>query len=101
MTLNSTAINVTMIPFGDAPMPLCRITDGGTPAIRWEGTGLFADVDLLLGNVDDPGDYLRRLGHVLTAFGHEVDAARDQREPKGYDAPVGHFDERAAAEMHQ
>lgn len=91
---------------GDAPLPKCTHHEGSIPYITWEeGTGTF---EISLSNLDDPGDYLRRLAHQLTAFAHELDAATGKREPTGYDAPVlaeqpipYALNERKAAEMHQ
>lgn len=86
---------------GDAPLPKCHMsgTENNIPVVEWAEGDFYFYVGL--SNLDDPATYLREWAHRLNALAAEVDAARDQREPKGYDAPVGHFDERAAAEMHQ
>jgi hypothetical protein len=95
----STYISARLGLTRDAPLPKCYMggTESNIPVVEWaEG-----DFSVGLSNLNNPATYLREWAHRLNALAAEVDAARDQREPKGYDAPVGHVDERAAAEMHQ
>lgn len=98
----STYISARLGLTGDAPLPKCYMggTDASLPILEWEDEH-YNTFEVTFARLDDPAPYLRSLAHRLNALAAEVDADRDQREPKGYDAPVGHFDERAAAEMHQ
>lgn len=70
---------------GDEALPSCRL-NGSSAYIEFEQDS--ATFEISLANHPDPGDYLRRLAHQLTALAHDVDAARDQHEPSGYDAPI-------------
>ena len=79
------SIRVQIQPVGNAIVE-CAMS-GDIPVITWRGEGIHGRVEVLLGNVDDASDYLRRLGRQLTAFAAQVDAARDTRQPTGYDAP--------------
>ena len=73
------ALTITLQPIGAGFMPTTRMAFG-TPVVAF---GDFpARVEVLLGNVDDPADFLRRLARTLTAFAHEVDVAREQRMPE-------------------
>lgn len=84
------AMSVKLAPVGESPMPTTRITNAGQPipVISWESEDGWQTVEIVLGNHPDPGRYLRDLAHQLTAFAHEADAARDQRQPRGYCCPM-------------
>ena len=71
-------LDVLLRPSGDAPLPVCSMS-GRIPIIEWN-MGLHR-LEISLGSVTDPGDYLRRLARQLTAFSFDVDAEREQREP--------------------
>lgn len=102
------AMSVRLAPVGESALPETRITNAAQPipVVTWESEDGWQTVEIQLGNHPDPAGYLRDLGRLLTAFAYDVDAARGQRPPKGYDAPAtpytlndGAFDERLAAEV--
>ena len=73
------AVTVVLQPVGDAPLPHCTGAED-TPVIEWGGWP--TRVQLLLGNVDDPAEYLRDHARQLLAFAHDIDAGREQRQPE-------------------